>query len=178
MAPWSSRIRVRNATEWHQFSGAGRVFVGWFCPLTPDPSPPAGARGVCCVFYGYESTRREGEPLLSRRSFEPSWGSAGASPSQDCGYGSRIRCRFAVGLSPSPPTPLPRFRGRGEDFRFQLAVGSWRRREVFFESRHRQCHSSLLLGARGSTDVFWDTFFSHAFDSVVGSARSIVTCTA
>ena len=30
-------------------------------PLTPDPSSPLGARGVCCVFYGYESTRREGE---------------------------------------------------------------------------------------------------------------------
>ena len=81
-------------------------------------------------------------------------------------------------------TPRP-FRGRGEEFGFQLAVGSWQlavgswwRREVFFESRHRQCHPSLLLGARGSTDVFGDTFFSHAFDSVVGAARSIVTCTA
>ena len=82
------------------------------------------------------------------------------------------------GRFPLTPDPSPPFRGRGEDFRFQLAIGSWWRGEVFFESRHRQCHSSLLLGARGSTDVFWDTFFSHAFDSVVGSARSIVTCTA
>gem|GEM_PF-5616380 len=55
--------------------------------------------------------------LLSRRSFEPSWGSAGASPSRECGYGPRIRRRFAVGLAPSPPTPLPRW-GRGEDFVF------------------------------------------------------------
>ncbi len=79
---------------------------------------------------------------------------------------------------PLTPDPSPPFRVRGEEFGFQLAVGSWWRREVFFESRHRQCHPSLMLGARGSTDVFWDTFFSHAFDSVVGSARSIVTCTA
>ena len=74
---------------------------------------------------------------------------------------------------PRPLSPVPGARGG-----FSFSVGSWWRREVFFESRHRQCHSSLLLGARGSTDVFWDTFFSHAFDSVVGSARSIVTCTA
>jgi len=37
------------------------VGFGVSCPLTPDPSPPLGAKRVCCVFYGYESTRREGE---------------------------------------------------------------------------------------------------------------------
>ena len=82
-------------------------------------------------------------------------------------------CSWTFPLTPDPSPPFPGARGG-----FSFSVGSWWRREVFFESRHRQCHPSLLLGARGSTDVFWDTFFSHAFDSVVGSARSIVTCTA
>ena len=50
------------ALPWMRLRAGNPVQVcGWTFPLTPDPSPPAGARGVCCVFYGYESTRREGE---------------------------------------------------------------------------------------------------------------------
>jgi len=103
-------------------SGAGLQLD--FPPHPRPVSPVPGAPGVCCSFLMVMKAHvGRAKLLLSRRSFEPSWGSAGASPSQECRYGSRIRCRFAVGLSPSPPTPLPRFRGRGEDFRFQLAVG-------------------------------------------------------
>ena len=103
-------------------SGAG--FAVGLSPSPPTPLPRSGGAGsMLCFLMVMKAHVGRAKLLLSRRSFEPSWGSAGASPSQECRYGSRIRCRFAVGLSPSPPTPLPRFRGRGEDFRFQLAVG-------------------------------------------------------
>ncbi len=58
------------------------------------------------------------KPLLRRTAFEHSGGSAGASPSQECGYRPRIRCRLPRGIAPLTPGPSPPFRGRGEDFVF------------------------------------------------------------
>ena len=102
---YGSRIRCR--------------FAVGLSPSPPTPLPRSGGEGsMLCFLMVMKPHIGRAKLLLSRRSFEPSWGSAGASPSQDCGYGPRIRCRFAVGLSPSPPTPLPRSGGAGRIFVF------------------------------------------------------------
>jgi len=45
-----------------QLSLVSSLWQGCHRPLTPDPSPPFRGRGEDVVFfYGYESTRREGE---------------------------------------------------------------------------------------------------------------------
>ena len=90
-------------------SGAGCRLT---CPLTPDPSPPLGARGVCCVFWVVKGRVGRAKLLLSRTSFEDSGGSAGASPSHGCGYGPTIRCRLQVDFPPHP-RPLSPVGGEG-----------------------------------------------------------------
>ena len=49
----SSRLRVRDcAAEFCVFLvGVSGGVLGWCCPLTPDPSPPAGARGGLDVSF-------------------------------------------------------------------------------------------------------------------------------
>ena len=108
---FTSRIRVRRAAavRWGSF----RVL----CPLTPGPSPPAGARGGFRFQFSVET------------GCFPSWLRVGhdiAELLRSCStlnfLASTLYGREAI--APSPPTPLP-LRGRGEDFVFSVVL-HWR----------------------------------------------------